>query len=434
MSVDTIYALSSGGLPAGVAVIRLSGRAVTTVVERLFGRVPSSRRAEYGSFRDDAGLQLDRGLCLYFAGPASFTGEDCAEFHLHGGRAVVAAMFNALQAFPGLRHAEAGEFTKRAFLNSKIDLTESEGLADLVEAETEAQRRFALTNAGGAQKRLYDGWRDRVVHARAMIEAELDFADESDVPGSVAGNVWQDIERLEDEVERHLAGFHAAEIVRAGYQVVLLGPPNAGKSSLLNALAKRDVAIVSDEPGTTRDLIEVALDLNGTKVVVTDTAGVRDRPGHVERIGIDRALERASQADMILVLKDPLGGQGDLAVPSGPRHVRVGTKSDLGAGPGEVDLDVSAHTGDGLAALIATIAAAANEAVGARVDTLPARSRHVELLQGALKALRRSLRSGDLELRAEELRLAGDAIGRITGRIDVEDLLDVIFSRFCIGK
>ena len=222
---------------------------------------------------------------LFFAGPASFTGEDCAEFHLHGGRAVVSAMAEALAEFDGVRPAEAGEFTRRAFLNGKMDLVEAEALADLIAAETEAQRRFALSGAGGIQSALYAGWRKRIVHARAMIEAELDFAEEGDVPGSVSAAVWDDVRRLIAEIEAHLAGFHRAEIIREGFSVVIAGPPNAGKSSLLNALARRDVAIVTEEPGTTRDLVHVALDLRGMKVVVTDTAGIREGAGRVEAIG-----------------------------------------------------------------------------------------------------------------------------------------------------
>ena len=262
---DTIFALSSGGLPSGVAVVRLSGPHVCAALEAIAGRVPPARVATLCRLRDSDGGKIDRGLVLFFAGPASFTGEDCGELHVHGGRAVVATLLRRLGGLPGLRQSEAGEFTRRAFLNGKIDLTGVEGLADLLAAETEAQRRLAVENAEGGQRTLYAGWRSRLVHARAMIEAELDFADEADVDGPVSEHIWKDLGELSGEIAQHCAGFSAAEIVREGFRVALMGAPNAGKSSLLNALARREVAIVTDVPGTTRDPIEIALDLRGGK-------------------------------------------------------------------------------------------------------------------------------------------------------------------------
>ena len=260
---DTIVALSSGRLPAGIAVVRISGPKTRFVLETIIGSVPEPRSARYGTFADGAGTHIDSGITLFFQAPASFTGEDSAELHAHGGKAVVAALLDALCAIEGVRLAEAGEFTRRAFLNGKVDLLKAEALADLVSAETEAQRRFAVLNSHGGHKELYAGWRQRLIHARAMIEAEMDFSDEADVPGSVADQIWADIDRMSGEIQRHIAGFRRAEIIRDGFDVVILGAPNAGKSSLLNALAKRDAAIVTDEPGTTRDLIEVVLDLDG---------------------------------------------------------------------------------------------------------------------------------------------------------------------------
>ena len=298
---DTIVALSSGRLPSGIAIVRISGPQTRFAVETIAGALPEPRRATFSRLRTPLGETIDSGLLLFFPGPGSFTGEDLAEFQVHGGKAVVAALLQALTSLPGIRHAEAGEFTRRAFLNGKLDLIESEALADLISSETEAQRRLAVSNASGAQSGLYAGWRRRIIHAMAMIEAELDFSDEADIPGSVADQVWADVLALRQEIEDHVKGYHQAEIIRDGYDVVIVGAPNAGKSSLLNALAQRDAAIVSDEPGTTRDLVELSLDLNGVKVRLTDTAGIRDAAGKVEAIGIERALGRAKSADLVLV-------------------------------------------------------------------------------------------------------------------------------------
>jgi tRNA modification GTPase len=437
---DTIFALSSGKPPSGVAVIRVSGPKSGDIAAALAGRMPPDRRAALRSFRTGQGEIIDRGLVLFFAGPASFTGEDCVEFHLHGGRAVVSAMVEALGATAGARPAEAGEFTRRAFLNGKMDLVEAEALADLIAAETEAQRRFASSGAGGVQSGLYAGWRMRIIHARAMIEAELDFAEEGDVPGSVAAAVWDDVRRLVAEIELHLAGFHRAEIIREGFSVVIAGPPNAGKSSLLNALARRDVAIVTEEPGTTRDLVHVALDLGGMKVVVTDTAGIRAGAGRVEAIGIERALESARDADMVLVLDDMAAPAG-LALPEiAAAVVKVGSKADLadasaGSRAGGYDVVVSSKSGAGVDELLTLISERAAAAAGDGSGIIPARARHVALLRDAAAGLARAADGkGGLELRAEELRRAGDTFGRIAGTVDVEDVLGAIFSEFCIGK
>ncbi|TGV76435.1 tRNA uridine-5-carboxymethylaminomethyl(34) synthesis GTPase MnmE, partial [Mesorhizobium sp. M00.F.Ca.ET.149.01.1.1] len=283
-SKDSIVALSSGRLPAGIAVIRISGPKTRFVVETIAGPI-KARFTTLRTLKAADGSTIDHGLVLFFPGPGSFTGEDVAEFQVHGSRAVAAKMLETITGIEGVRHAEPGEFTKRAFLNGRLDLVETEALADLVNAETEAQRRFALSNAEGAQSELYSSWRRRLIHARAMIEAEIDFADEEEVPGSVSDAVWSDVTAMIDDVGRHIEGFKAAEIIRDGFEVVILGAPNAGKSSLFNALARREAAIVTDEPGTTRDLLEVAMDLNGLKVRIVDTAGLRDAAGKVESIG-----------------------------------------------------------------------------------------------------------------------------------------------------
>jgi tRNA modification GTPase len=433
---DSIFALSSGSLPSGVAVIRVSGPHVRTVLEAVAGIVPAPRRAVLCRFRDADGSAIDRGLAVLFAAPASFTGEDCVEFHLHGGKAVVQAMLQRLAAMDGLRQAEAGEFTRRAFLHGKLDLTGAEALADLIAADTESQRRLALDNAEGGQRDLYDGWRRRLLHARAMIEAELDFADEADVPGSVANRVASDLARLHDDILRHLNGFRAAEIVRDGFRVVLVGAPNAGKSSLLNALARREVAIVTEVAGTTRDLVEASLDIDGVKVVVTDTAGLRETDDKVERIGIARAKEAASRADLVLELTDSGGGDSpDVERIWTAPVLRVATKCDLHQGQsGRFDHRISVVSGRGLTELVAAIGRRAAEATRMNGRVIPTRQRLVGLLDRTREHIGIALELDELELRAEHLRLAGEALGRITGAVDVEELLGVIFAEFCIGK
>jgi tRNA modification GTPase len=439
---DSIYALSSGRLPAGVAVVRLSGPHVRTALHKLTGSVPEPRVMRLCTVHDAEGALLDQGLSVFFPGPSSFTGEDSCEFHLHGGRAVVAALLDAIGGLEAFRHAEAGEFSRRAFLNGKIDLTGAEALSDLVSSETEAQRRFALLNASGAQAGLYGDWRRRIIHARAMIEAELDFADQDDVPGSVSGQIWSDVNAMMAEMDRHVASYRRAEIIRDGYKVVIIGAPNAGKSSLLNALAGRDVAIVTDEPGTTRDLVEVALDLDGIKVMVVDTAGIREAAGaRVEAIGIERALQSAEAADLVLNVEDmALGEQGRAERTGAHDQLLVGTKRDLApdadlAEPA-YDFTTSTKTGVGLSELLEAISKRAAAAAGHVGDILPSRLRHVELLRQCRAELARAAGhpNSALELAAEDLRKASDSLGRIVGAVDVEDLLDTIFSSFCIGK
>lgn len=419
-------------------MVRLSGEGTRHAIEEMTGTLPVARKAELRGIRNRDGLLLDRGLVLFFPGPNSFTGEDCAELHLHGGRAVVQAVLEALAGFEGFRLAEAGEFTRRAFLNGKFDLTEAEALSDLIAAETEAQRRFALANAETRHRALYDGWRQTLIQARAMIEAELDFSDEEDVPGSVAAQVWQDITALHQSLQKHAAGYRNAEIIREGYRVVILGAPNAGKSSLLNTLAQRDIAIVTDEPGTTRDALETALDIDGAKVILTDTAGIRDNPGRVEALGIERAISRAKDADLILALED-MSSDETVDAPTDVPFLRVGNKADLPAenqNRREYDFQISVKTGAGIDALLAELRRRVGEATQDAAEILPFRQRHVQLIEEASRHAKTAIVSDDtpLELRAEELRLSANALGRISGTIDVEDLLDTIFSQFCIGK
>lgn len=372
--------------------------------------------------------------------PATFTGEDCAELHAHGGRAVVAALLQELAGYAGLRLAEAGEFTRRAFLNGKIDLSQAEALADLVAAETEAQRRLAAGGTSGELTRLYGEWRGTLVHARAMIEAELDFADEADVPGSVSDVVWDDLQSLRVEIARHLGGYRRAELIRDGYRIAIAGPPNVGKSSLLNALAQREAAIVSDVAGTTRDIIDVVLDLNGFKVIVSDTAGLRQSEDRVEAIGVEKAIGRIREADLVLSLVDLSAPepQVPLLVIGGRKLLRVGTKADLprASDPPELDCRISVRTGQGMSALLERIATVIEGEAGGDLELLPSRLRHVKLLEACLVHIDRAadLPAGLVDLKAEELRLASDQLGRIAGRIEPDHLLDTIFSSFCIGK
>jgi tRNA modification GTPase len=438
--VTTIYALSSGHGKAGVAVIRLSGPASGDVLRQLAGTLPRPRYAALKTLRTAAGDTIDRALILWFPAPRSFTGEDVAELHIHGGRAVIEATFAALGRFPALRPAEPGEFARRAFENGRLDLTEAEGLADLIDAETEAQRRQALRQSSGALRAIYEGWRERLIAALAIVEAELDFSDEGDVPDDVAMAAHVAVSALRHEIAAHLADDRRGEILRDGLNVVIAGPPNAGKSSLMNALARRDVAIVSAEAGTTRDVIEVRLDLGGFPVVLVDTAGIREAVGTVEQEGIRRAVARAEAADLVVWLRDATDPGGTIPEEIGGRGGRLieaVNKVDLApAADWPAELALSVKTGVGLDRLIARLAEEAKAAAGSDESPAISRARHRRELEACTAALDRFLTGprGELELRAEDLRSAATALGRLTGRVDVEDILDKIFADFCIGK
>ena len=434
-SNETIFALSSGPVPAGLAVVRISGEEVPAVVTSLVGDVPPARQAALRSIRARNGLVIDTGLILFFPAPHSFTGENVAELHLHGGRAVVDALHRELAQFRNLRAAAPGEFSRRAFENGKLDLIEAEGLADLIAAETEMQRRLAVEQSSGGLSSIYYGWSDRLTRARALIEAELDFPDEEDVPGSVSDQVWADVASLVNELKNHLEQLEAGEIIRDGFKVVIAGRPNAGKSSLMNALAMRDVAIVTDIAGTTRDVLHVDLSMDGYLVRLYDTAGLRETDEIVEREGIRRAEKIIAEADLVIFIED-------VSIESGAEEladdaVLVGTKSDLPRQSTRAyDLLISTTHGTGLDALRALIVERLKTKVHPQSMAIPSRARHKETLTQALAALRTSLHDSHrgLDLRAEDLRVASDALGRVTGRVDVENLLDVIFGEFCIGK
>ena len=446
-SNDTIVAPASGAGRAAIAVIRLSGPRTRDVLEALCGGAPPARHAALRDIGPADAPPIDRGLVLWFPGPASFTGEDMAELHVHGSSAVVRAVIDAALSLPGLHLAEPGAFARRAFENGKLDLTEVEGLADLVQAETEAQRRQALAQSQGSLRALYESWREDLLRAQALIEAGLDFADEGDVIADVSVKADAVVASLRAAVATHLAK-RGGELLRDGLRVVIAGPPNAGKSSLLNALARRDVAIVSEEAGTTRDVIEVHLDLGGVPVMLIDTAGLREAAGVVEAEGIKRALARAGDADLVLWLVDATAPRWD--VPAGlipdksgqirvkPAVLAVLNKIDLapGAGAGREAVRISAKTGAGIDTLVQTLA----EHVALVTESgaggpLLTRTRHRVELEAALAALERFAdRSLSPEFKAEELRLAAKHLGRLTGRIDVEEVLGAIFAEFCIGK
>jgi tRNA modification GTPase len=452
---DTIFALSSGRPPAAIAVVRISGPRAGTALAALTGRVGEARNARLVRVRDPAsGETIDQAVALWFPGPSSETGEDTAELQLHGGRAVIGATLAALAQVDGLRMAEPGEFTRRAFEHGRIDLTQVEGLADLIFADTEAQRRQAVRQLRGLLGGQAEAWRSKLIRALALVEARIDFADEADVPEDLVVPALQSAHQLRDEIGKALADGGRGERLRDGLVVAIAGPPNAGKSSLLNRIARRDAAIVSPYAGTTRDVIEVHLDLGGYPVMLLDTAGIRDSDDPIEQEGVRRARERAGAADLVLWVVDFSGNEPLTmypAVDEFPHTAKwfVRNKIDIVAEPkhspqssrsyiiDDRSFSVSAKTGEGIEELLTALTQFAGDHLGSSEPALVTRERHRRALEETETALGRALAEpahGREDIIAEELRLAARALGRLTGRIDVEDVLDVIFRDFCIGK
>ncbi len=426
MTQATIFAVSSGAPPAAIAVIRISGPKAGAALNELCGRQVGPRRASLAKLKDDNGALLDEALVLWFPGPNTATGEDLAELHCHGGRAVIAAIERALSAIDDLRTAEPGEFTRRAFVNGRIDLAEAEGLADLLSAETELQRAAAVASVSGTLSSKFESWRSEVLRLSAQVEAALDFSDEDDVSELPEGFTWN-IRRLEEEIAGWLDR-PRSEKLGEGFRVVLAGPPNSGKSTLFNALVESEAAITSPIAGTTRDVIERSVAIQGVPFSFVDTAGLRESVAEdIEAIGIDRAKGELAKADLVLWLGDE--GQGpDRAWEIAPRH-----DADAYVAKSEPVAVLSARTGEGISDLKTRLLGAAREALPNPGEAALNARQHSRLVE-AVEALSVVKSLTDLLLIGEELRRARLAFDRLIGRATTEDMLDALFGRFCIGK
>ncbi len=455
---QTIFALSSGRPPSAISIVRVSGPEAATALTLLAGKIPAPRMATRTLLSDGHRQPIDDAVVLWFPGPASATGEDVAEFHVHGGRAILAALFATLSAVDHMRAAEPGEFTRRAFENGKLDLTEAEGLDDLIHADTDRQRSQALRQLKGLLGDRARDWRAQIIEASALIEAGIDFSDEGDVSAELIAPALAKIKTLLGEIQQVLAEQGRGERLREGLVVAIAGPPNVGKSTLMNQLARREVAIVSPHAGTTRDIIEVQLDLDGYPVTVIDTAGIRDTDDPVEREGVSRARARAAEADLVLWLIDATheknfdegavpvwvvrnkidldAVESDAAVLRLDAAIHRRSAGVLEQGRTSADFAISASRGDGIAELISALVGFAQSYFGSGEGGLVTRERQRRLLEQTVVSLRRGLsviEHGE-ELAAEDLRIAARSLGQLLGRVDVEDLLDVIFRDFCIGK
>jgi tRNA modification GTPase len=451
---QTIFALSSGRPPSAIAVVRVSGPEAGTALRDIAGAVPVARTAKRVLLRDRAGEAIDDAIILWFPSPASATGEDVAEFHIHGGRAVLNALFAALSLIDNTRTAEPGEFTRRSFENGKIDLTEAEGLDDLIHADTDRQRRQALRQLQGLLGDRARGWRKELIDASALIEAGIDFVDEGDVPEDLVKPALEKIAQLRREIEQTLAISAQGERLRDGLTVAIAGPPNAGKSTLLNRLARREAAIVSPHAGTTRDIIEVYLDLDGYPVTLIDTAGIRETDDPVEQEGVRRARDRAALADLVLWLSADYSAEPDESIVNGEvspwlirNKIDLSNPKNEGANIRQAETKmeqcapmrqfrISAARGDGVDELVAALTGFAGVWLGGGETGAITRLRHRNMLRDAAASLVKAeaLAGRGDELVAAELRIAVHFIGRLLGRVDIDDILDSLFSEFCVGK
>jgi tRNA modification GTPase len=431
--METIFALATPQGKSGVAVIRISGGEAKAALRAFGVPLPAPRYATLSPLRHSATQQLiDRALILWFPAPNSFTGEDCVELHIHGSRAVMESLFSVLGGLPNMRMAEAGEFSRRAFENGKMDLTEAEGLADLIDAETKQQQHLALRQMSGELHRLYEGWREKLIDAMAFIEAYIDFPDEN-LPPELETNFTNKIKNLLAEMQSHLADNGRGQRLRDGAKLVILGAPNAGKSSLLNYLAKAELAIVSPTAGTTRDAISAHLNIAGYPVNLIDTAGIHTTQNPIEAEGIKRALKHADEADIRLVLID--GEMPKELLKYEDNSISVITKSDLLVTSHKPQTTISTKTGEGISELIATITEQLKNLMQPSESPMITRLRHRQCVERAADSLEILLESpSPPEIRAELLRTAAHSVASLTGRIDLEDVLDHLFSQFCIGK
>lgn len=449
---DTIYALSSGNTPSGVAIIRISGPEVRFALETICGLVPDPGQTKLCKFSDPSNDEIiDQGLVLYFRGPASYTGEDVGEFHAHGSSAVIRKLFEIFSTFENFRMAEAGEFSLRAFENRKLDLTAVEGISDLIHAETESQRKLAMAQNSGRTYDMVCRWSEQLLKARSFVEADIDFVDEDDVDEGVSSACWPIIDEICRDIDRQLEYAVGAEIGRDGYKIALLGVPNAGKSSLINRLADREIAITSEVAGTTRDVLETKLNISGMPVIMFDTAGLRDSGDPVERVGIAKAKSIAQTCHLTLLLVDAVHPVFPDPLPK--FDILVQTKVDclkqdenmISSNPGKYAengaihtscIGISSLTGTGIDELIDMIGVKLSEESQGWEQSLLNRSRQISVVKNARKYLEYSLTKKDvaLEIRSEYLRNAQHALGKLTGTVDVEDVLGEIFSGFCVGK
>lgn len=435
---DTIYALSSGAGKGGVAVIRVSGKEVKTICRVMAGlESPKSRYAYFRPLKGQDGQTIDHALALFFEGPNSFTGEDVVEFQVHGGQSVITAVYEALSSFENVRPAEAGEFSRRAVVYGKMDLTQAEGIMDLVDAQTEQQRCQALTQTEGKLGQLYESWRTMLVHNMAYLEAFIDFPEE-EIPPEKMALIDEQTSQLIAEIEQHLNDNERGQRLREGFQIALIGVPNVGKSSLMNALTHKDIAIVSQIAGTTRDVVEAHLDVAGFPVILADTAGLREEAGEIESEGIRRAVRKAEESDLILYVQDMVHYPEIEPLPEALEHIPtyiVWNKQDMYPSTTvQGGYAVSAKTGAGIHTLWSDITNYLKETFAPRGNGAITRERYRVALTACVKSLRSAMVAEELELKAEDLRLAARALGRITGRIETDELLDVIFRDFCIGK